>query len=532
MKPLEDSKINKPVTQKNRTKNKTIVTSLVMLCTMATRLLGFVRNALINAIFGASGNADVLHAVFTIPNNFRKLLAEGALSSAFIPVLSKTIVDDSTGNSAKRLARNIITFQFVFLIPILALSVIFADPIIELFLEFKEPWKMELAKSLFKWLIFYLFFVSLSAVLMGVLNSNNIFVVPALSPLMFSVVVISSVFFLHETLDIFCIAVGVLGGGLLQIIFQLPFFKKIGYDLKPELGFKNEDFKKVLRLWLPVMATSSIFVVNHQVAIFFASSLEEGSTTFLANAVVFWQLPFGIFSASITTVLFPKMSRQAVKKDNNGLVESVSYGLRFLFAVLIPSTIFFMFFGREIVATVYGRGNFTTLHSIQTGYVLMGYAIGLFSVGGFNFIQRFFYANRDYKTPFWIAFIVMCLDIIISIWLKDTYLRVTGLAVANSVSFTVGIVIMFIFARKRLKRIDGKKIGKTIIKVIFSMIPAAAVLFLYSYLVRELWTEASSFINLALLLGGFVCFSLISLLFYYLTGVEILKDIIARRFKK
>ncbi len=529
MKHLEDSKAEKPVLKK---KNRTIITSLVMLCTMATRLLGFVRNALINSIFGASGYADVLHAVFTIPNNFRKLLAEGALSSAFIPVLSKIIVNDPEGNSAKRLTRNIITFQLIILIPLLTLAVVFADPIIELLLEFKEPWQMELSKALFKWLIFYLLFVSLSAVLMGVLNSNNIFVVPALSPLMFSIVVISSVFFLHESLGIFCMAVGVLGGGLLQVIFQLPFFKKIGYDLKPELGFKNDDFKKVLRLWLPVIATSSIFVINHQVAILFATGLEEGSTTYLANAVVFWQLPFGIFSASITTVLFPKMSRQAVRNDNDGLKESVSYGLRFLFVVLIPSTIFFLFFSREIISTVYQRGNFTSTHSIMTGKVLIGYAIGLFSVGGFNFLQRFFYANRDYKTPFWVALIVMCLDIIISIWLINTNLRVIGLAIANSVSFTVGIIIMFIFAKKRLKRIGGKKIGITFIKVIFSMIPAVTVLFLYSHLVSDLWTEASSFINVVLLIGGFVSFTLLSLLLYYFTGVEILRNIIARRFKK
>lgn len=529
MKPAEDSKTEKKPVNK---KNNAVITSLVMLCTLVTRLLGFVRNALINAIFGAGGKADVLHAVFAIPNNFRKLLAEGALSSAFIPVFSKTIVDDSTGESSKRLARNIITFQLLILIPVVVLSAVFADPIIELLLEFKDPWKMEFSKALFRWLIFYLFFVSISAVLMAVLNSNNIFVIPALSPLMFSVVVISSVFFLHKTLGIFCMAAGVIGGGLLQIIFQLPFFKKAGYDLKPELGFKNEDFKKVLKLWLPVIATSSVFVINHQVAVFFASSLEQSSTTYLANAVVFWQLPFGIFSASITTVLFPKMSRQAARNDNKGLIDSVSYGIRFLFVVLIPSTIFFVVYSVEIVVTVYGRGNFTFIDSIMTGYVLTGYAIGLFSVGGFNFLQRFFYADKNFKTPFWIALIVMLLDIIISIWLKETYLRVTGLAVANSVSFSAGIIIMFISARMRLKKIGGKNIAVTFFKVILSMIPATVLLLLYNNVVHGVWTETSSFINLGLLAGGFIIFAGMSLMLYYFTGVEILKDVIKGRLKK
>ena len=194
-----------------------------MLCTLLSRLLGFVKIVIIGAIFGASGKADVLNAVFAIPNNLRKLMAEGALSSAFIPVLSSSIVKDKDHNVTKKIVNNIMAFQILVLVPLCIISIIYADFLVnKVLLNFSDPGLRILAVDLFRWFISYILLISISAVLMAVLNSYGYFTVPALTPILFSMAVIISILFLHKDLGVYSMAVGVLAGGVMQIFFQYP----------------------------------------------------------------------------------------------------------------------------------------------------------------------------------------------------------------------------------------------------------------------------------------------------------------------
>ncbi len=502
-----------------------MVSLLVMLCTLSSRLLGFVRIAVIGALFGASGTADVWNAVFTIPNNFRKLLAEGAFSSAFIPALSMSLVKNPGGETARKITRNVITFQLLILFPFILLALFFARPIIGVLLSFPEAEKMELSVLLFRWIFGYLAFISISAVLVAVLNSHNIFIIPALTPILFSLSVIFSTLLFYRRIGIFSMAIGVLMGGVLQILFQLPVFLRQGYDLKLDFGFRNKEFQRILRNWLPLLLSSSIFAVTQQIAVLFASGLEDGSTSALSNALVFFQLPFGIFSISIITVLFPRMSRQAAAEDNNGLIESLNYGLRFIFALLIPAAIIYLFMSKEIIGLALQRINFTEQNTVMASMVLKGYSLGLFSLGAFTFFQRFFYALQDFKTPLKIALLVSVIDILLSLWLKETVLRVTGLAVANSTAFSIGLFIFFITAKKRLGTIRGGLLLITLTRVGFSMVPLCA--FLYFYLkitaAHGLWAQGSSWQNLLLVTTAVGVSLLLVGALYYLTGVEMIR---------
>jgi putative peptidoglycan lipid II flippase len=505
-------------------------TAVVMVTTFLSRLLGFVRIAVIGAIFGATGEADVLNAVFAIPNNLRKLLAEGALSSAFIPVLSSALVRETTSSAPRKIVRNIISFQLLVLIPFCVLCIVFAEPLIaHILIDFQDPHLTNLAIDLFKFFINYLLLISISAVLVGVLNSHNSFFIPALTPILFSIAVIIAILFLHRQLGIFSMAVGVLAGGVLQILFQTPRFKRLGYDFKPDFSFKNTYFKRIMRQWVPVVATASIFTINQQVAIRFATGLEIGSASSLNYALVFFQLPFGIFSASITTVLFPRMSRQFSTEDTDGLRESVQYGIRFLFVVLIPSSLILALLSREIISVAMFRGAFTLQDTRLTAGILIAYVIGLFSVGCFHFLQRFFYAIGNYKKPFVVATIVCALDIALSLWLKETRLRVIGLAVANSVSFTVGLVIMITFVKKELSFLGLKRIMKTGAKVVASLIPVALFVIVYSTLTGPWWQLPSSFKTFGLLIGAAAGCVGILFAMYYLLSIEMLHNLIKKR---
>jgi putative peptidoglycan lipid II flippase len=518
-----------PKDDRSSLKRSSATTVSVMACTMATRVLGFVRTAVVAALFGTTGQADVLNGVFMIPNSFRKLLAEGALSTAFIPILSHSLVKDPGSGSAKDLVRHIVTFLVLLLVPLLILSVVFARPVVGLFLDLPTPELMSDAASLFQYLCHYLLFVSLSAVLMAVLNSHGIFVVPALTPLFFSIAVIGSLLIFYRSLGIYSMAVGVLGGGLFQVVFQAPFFRKEGYDFRPSFRFSQPAFRQTMKLWLPVVATSSVFAVNQLIAVRFASGLAGGSTSVLGYALVIFQLPFGVFSASISTVLFPRMSRQAASEDREGLRNSLNYGLRFLLVVLVPSTLFFLIMGREMVGVIYERGRFGFDDTVLTARILSGYSYGMFSVGAFTFLQRFYYSLKDYKRPFFIAIAVTVLDIGLSLWLKETYLQVVGLAIANSAAFTLGLILMVYFAFRKIGDLGWGSLLLSAARIFGSLIlPAGALWGVRHWLsIRGLLSGGLS--RLWILLGGFVLFSAAAVFLYYLFRVEMIRDVLAQR---
>ncbi|MDC7232003.1 MAG: murein biosynthesis integral membrane protein MurJ [Spirochaetales bacterium] len=516
---------------KETTRRQSMLSTLaVMAGTLGSRILGFVRIALISMYFGASGEADILNAVFNIPNNFRKLLAEGALSSAFIPELSRQIVSEPEGKGSRNLSRSILGLQLLILIPLSVLCVFFPEIVLKIFIRFQEPWKMEMAVRLFRWIFHYILLISVSAVLMAVLNSHNHFLIPALSPLLFSISVISSIVIWHEKFGIFSMVIGVLGGGVAQIVWQYPMFRKLGYSLRPRLHFKEESFRRVMKQWLPVLITSSIFTVNQQIAILLATGLDEGSTTALSNAIVFWQLPFGIFSASIATVLFPKMSRQSGEGNLDGMASTLQEGIHMLSVLLVPSSILLMIFGPEMISTALQRGAYDAENSHLAAKVLFAYAPGMFFVGSYNLFQRSFYSRGNYRFPLKTALVTVLLDVLLSlVFVFVLNWGVVSLAWANSLAFVVGALMMIAGSYTDRIAINFKSLGYQTIKVLGAQIPmiAAALLFKRIFPVA-LFYEGSGWTNLAFLAVEGLVSAAVLLFFYNLMKLDVM-TILRRR---
>jgi len=497
--------------------------------TLGSRILGFVRVALVSMYFGASGQADILNAVFNIPNNFRKLLAEGALSSAFIPELSRQIVDEPEGLKAKDLSRSILGLQLLILVPLSLFCILFPEIILSVFIRFKEPWKHEMAIRLFRWLFHYILLISISAVLMAVLNSHNHFLVPAVSPLLFSISVISSIILWHQSLGIFSMVIGVLGGGVAQIIWQYPFYRKIGYSIRPRLHFREEPFRRVMRQWAPVLLTSSIFTINQQIAVYLATGLDEGSTTALSNAIVFWQLPFGIFSASITTVLFPKMSRQAGEGNWAGLSYTLQEGIHMLAVLLIPSSILLIFFGPELISTALQRGEFRSQDTILASRVLLAYAPGMFFVGSYNLLQRSYYSQGDYRFPLKTAIGSVGVDIALSLLFINRGWGVISLAWANSIAFIIGSFILLFTGLRGNIDFDFRRLVIHLLKVLISQMPMiAAVLFFKKIFPVSLFLNGSGWFNFWIFALEGVASLGVLLFFYNLMNLDVM-TILKRR---
>jgi putative peptidoglycan lipid II flippase len=508
------------------------ITSLLMVSTTVSRVLGFVRVALIGAFFGASGPADVWNAVFLIPNNLRKLLAEGALSSAFIPSLSACLIEDPGRNLARQLTRRILALQLAVLVPLTILAAALAGPVTRVLLPFPDPAKAALTAALFRWVFAYLLFISVAAVLMAVLNTHNLFLLPSLAPILFSICVIGATILFYRRLGVFSMAVGVLIGGVTQVVCQLPAFLRRGYDLRPDFRFRFPQFQRVLKAWAPVLLSAVISAALEQVAATLATALEDGSVSAMQNALIFFQLPFGIFSISIVTVLFPRMSRLAASGDRSGLRSTVNYGLRFILVLMVPASLLFLLWGKGIIAVALQRRAFTLRDTLLTTAVLQAYSYGLFSVGAFTFLQRFFYSVHDFRTPLLSALIVSAVDVGLSLWLRATPLRVRGLAVANSAAFTVGLLHLLAMARRRLGGLNGRRLLDTCLRMLAALAPFTAFLIGFALLTRGVWSAGSSLRSLGILVAGGLGAVALLLGMYWLMGIEMLRDALRRRSAK
>ena len=490
--------------------------------------MGMVRNAVLMSIFGAGNTTDVIISTFNVPNSLRKLMAEGGLSAAFIPVFSRSV---ATGDKKDhRLLNSLITFQIMLISLICVFAIIFAKPLITAILtEFKEPEQIKLAVVMFRWFISYILLISLSATFMGVLNSNEIFVIPALTPLIFSFTVIPSLIFLHAYIGPYALVVGVLTGGLGQIMFQLPSIFRCGYSPKPVLDFRYEEFMEVMKRWGPVVLTSSVMIINQTVATRFATGLGEGSATALNNAIIFWQVPFGMITASIGTVLFPKMSKQAAAKDFKGFGESVSYGIRFLLLMLIPSMIGYLLFGKQIVAVIFLDGKYTIENVIKTNTVLRGYTAGLLFAGLFNFLQRPLYSMGKYRFTFYVSIIICSIDIILSVILKSTSLKVSGLAYANSIAYTSGSIIYLVYIRTRLCRIPLRPVIYTGLKTVVPGAVITSIILLFNRYMKGWWTEGRTIGNFSVLMVFTAVLISIVFALYYAEKEDIIITMIKRK---
>ena len=249
----------------------------------------------------------------------------------------------------------------------------------------------------------------------------------------------------------------------------------------------------------------------------------------MTNALVFWQLPFGIFGAAITTVMFPRMSRQAAAKDTTGLSETLQFGFRYLVTLLLPAALVLSLLGKELIAVALQRGAFEARFTLLTSEVLMYYSFGLLSVGAYNYFQRFFYANDDFRTPLVVAVITLVLDIGLSLWLKETFLRVRGLALANSIAFTVGFLALLFKSSVILGGLNLRRIGITLGKVGTTLIPIAAFIQFYLERTGSWWQEGSNLKTVGLLAVPTAGSIVICLAMYYILRVEAFTELLRAR---
>lgn len=443
--------------------------------TMFSRILGYIRDMLVANLFGAGIFADAFYAAFRIPNLFRRLLGEGSFSAAFIPVFSEYLHTKDKSETQKFL-NAVFTALFLILIIVSVLGMFFAPVLVKIiawgFTD--DPEKMQLTIELTRLMFPFIVFICLAAFLLAILNTLQIFFLPALAPSALSISEIGYMLALAPLLSannqIKGLAISVIAGGLLHFLIQYPKLKSMGWHLKFNFNLKHPGIKKILFLMIPSLIGLSVDQINSFVDTICASFLASGSITALYYSNRVMQLPLAIFGLAFASVSLPAMAKAYAQKDMPTLKNSLNYSIRSTVFILLPAAVGLMVIGLPIVQLLFERGKFDSLASLMTNNALFYYSLGLPAYAMAKIFANAFYAFQDTRTPVKTAIWAMILHVILCVILMYP-MGVGGLALSTAIASYFNMFLLILYLRKRIGRLGLKKI---IISGSKSLIAAAA----------------------------------------------------------
>jgi len=420
--------------------------------TFMSRILGFVRDTLIARVFGAGMVSDAFIVAFKIPNLLRRISAEGAFSQAFVPILSEyksTRSFDETHQLIDRIA----TLLGIILVVVTILGMLAAPWLVLAIANgFKdEPAKMQLTVELLRITFPYIFFISLVSMAGGVLNTYNKFSIPAFTPVWLNVAMISAMLFFVDYFaePIKALAWAVFAGGVLQLIFQIPFLKQIGLLPRFNFSYHDEGVWRIFKLMGPALVGVSVAQISLIINTVFASFLATGSVSWLYYADRLMEFPTGLLGVALGTILLPSLSKAYSGKDEREYSELLDWGLRLTFLLAAPAAVALAVLATPLVTTLFHYGQFTETDVAMTRQALVAYSFGLLGLILVKILAPGFYARQNIKTPVKIAlftlFVTQLLNVLFVFGLS---LGHAGLALAIGLGACVNASLLFYHLRQ------------------------------------------------------------------------------------
>jgi len=471
--------------------------------TILSRIMGMVRDMVVSRLFGAGFATDAFFAAFQIPNMLRRFFAEGALTSAFVPTFSETYTQRGE-KEARELANICFTLLTIVMAGITVAGICFSPQIVRLMFPgfAAEPSKLELTVLLNRLMFPYIFFVSLVALCMGILNTLRHFFTPAISTVFLNLSMILCAALLHGffAVPIVSLAVGVLAGGLLQLLLQLPVLWKKGFPLRPRFDFNQPAVRRIALLMGPSVFGVGVYYLNLTVGNILASLLPQGSVSYLYYAQRLFEFPQGIFTVSVAQAVLPSLSRQAAEGDLEAMKGSLRFGLRLILFITIPAMVGLMVAATPIFSLLFMGGEFDFYKSGQCGRALLYYSVGLSFVAMVRVLAPAFYALKDTRTPVLTAFVAFIANLLFSLALMGPMLH-AGLALASSLSALVNMLLLLYFLRRKIGPFGGRGVLTASIKGLIAAIPAGYAAFLILGMID--WSlEGGKLIKCGVLGGG------------------------------
>jgi putative peptidoglycan lipid II flippase len=444
-----------------------------------SRVLGLVREVVSSYYFGINGRINAFTVAFQIPNLVRALVADSALSGAFVPIFSE-LIEKGERKRAWRVASTLLWLTLLVLGGLTALFILLAPFVLRLFGN--PGGNVDLAIGLSRVLFPIVVLLGLSGIVVGILNSYDQFTVPALTPVFWNLAIIAGLAigvprFDHVNAQLYVYAGAIVAGTLIQLLLPLPWLRGLDGRLQLVLDWRDPAVRRFFALMLPVTLTLGLINVNAVIDSIFASRLIDPdlAPTAIDKAFRLYMLPQGMFSVAVATVLFPALARLAARGDLDGFRATVSTGLRQIGFLLIPASLVSAVLAEPIVRLVYERGKFTPADVTVVAGCLAAFSLGLVFNGWMLMLTRGFYSLQANWLPTGIAIGTLVLNAVLDAVLYRV--GVWGLPLATSLVNMVGAGLLIVFLRRRVGRVDLGRVVDAVARVTLASVALAAAAF-------------------------------------------------------
>lgn len=487
---------------------KTVV--IIMGLSIATKLLGFIRETVLAYFYGASNISDAFLISLTIPDTLFEFIGIGLVTS-FIPIYCD-IKKGAKSGMRNYYMNNVTNFLLLLCTSITILVWAFTPQIVRIFAYGFTEETLALGVNFTRITVLGIFFRGVTYIFKGHLQIYNNYIVPELVGVFFSLVMILSIVFSHQ----YCItilAIGFVLAKTVEFIFVIPFAYKRGYRYKVFLNLHDENLKRMIYLALPGIMGISIDQLNTLIDRTIASKISVGGISALNYAFMLDMFIIGVFVLPIATVLYPKISKMAADGNIKGFKKVLANAINSISLLVIPATIGAVIFAEPIVKLLFGRGAFDGQAVSMTYNALIFYSVGMIGFGLREIFSRAFYSIQDTKTPMINAAIAMAMNIILNIILSK-YMGIGGLALATSISAIFCMLLLLISLRKKIGPFEIGKISITFLKILYaSLIMGIIAKFSFKYLTTAFGESLS--LAAAVGIGAVNYFSIIYLMKIY-----------------
>ena len=516
-----------PAQQEPRTKDSGLLRSsgVVSFFTMLSRVMGLARDIVFARVIGADAFADVFFVAFKIPNFFRRLFAEGAFAQAFVPILGE--YREKGSQAAVKELVNRVTGTLGITLLGLTLIIVVASPVMAAIFApkwfFDEPDKFAATADMLRITFPYLLFISMTGLAGGILNSYDRFAVPAFTPLLLNVTLITAALVAAPLFDqpAFALAWGVFAAGVVQLMFQLPFLQRIHMLPRPKVDWQDAGVRKILALMGPAIFGVSVSQINLLLDTMLATFLPTGSVSWLYYSDRLAELPLGVFAVAIATVILPNLSRHHASDSQQAYSETLDWALKVVLIIAVPAAVALTLLAEPILVTLFYYGEVMTARDMSMATLsLRAYAIGLMAFMLIKVLAPGFFARQDMRTPVRIGVIAMLSNMVLNLLFVvplHYYWQIghVGLAAATSVSAFLNAGLLFIFLRKngiyrpsgQWLKFAGRLIGSVALMVLVLMVIADWLDVLNQSVWQQLpwWQRSGNIVGLCV--AGFVAYA-------------------------
>jgi putative peptidoglycan lipid II flippase len=459
--------------------------------TFLSRITGIVKWTVINPLFGKG--LDPFHASFRVINNLRKIVGEGVIANAFIPVFQGRNTEDK--EKANLFASNVINIFLIFTVAITALGIIFARSYFPIFVPGFAEGSIELEQSIVLTMIMmpFVIFIFLFAVSMGILNSHRRFTTPAFAPIVFNVVCVGFALVFHGRFGVYSVGIGVAVGSALMFLIELIELFGVGFRYRLYINFRDPALREFFKLFFPTALNMVVLMILSLVFTLFVSFLPSGSFTVIQNSQVLNQAPIGIVGVAIATVMLPLLSKPEVQSSKTDFEKTISEGFFMFFYLIIPFTMFFAVFPdiivniayRDILVWIIGDTGKYTTDLLELNYTITAvYASALPPMGLNLILAKIFYSRKDAKTPLVANIVLLAASTGLYFISRIDSIGATGIGVADSIAawLTSGYFLIRLRKYVKLRELEKGLFVKVAAITIISGLTALVVYPVYKYL--------------------------------------------------